>query len=314
MGKAIVDARIYLGGYELSGYTNAVAINLKTDVIDCTSFGNLYRDKLAGMTDVIMDVSGYFSAADADLPMFSNIGLSTAPLSIIGGTAAQGDRAFFTRPLYSEYTPLDGKVGEMAAFKLHAEGCNDPFVRGRVLAADAARISTGAGTKVNVGAYTATQYLYGVLHVLSATPGPDTLDCTIVIADQISTVTINAAGTGYAGGNKLTVVQTGGSLGVINVDTVDGGGGVTGISVSTPGSGYSVANGLSTTGGAGTGCKVNITGIADSAALITFAQKTAIGSEWKTDAGPITDVNFKAKWTIGGVDPSFTFIICAGVV
>lgn len=174
---------------------------------------------------------------------------------------------------------------------------------------------TGAGTKYNLGAYTATQYLYGGLHVFTASAG-DTLDVTICIADRVQTITINAAGTGYTAGHDLTIVQSGGSFATANIDTVDGGGGVTGVTLLTPGSGYAVANVLDTTvspGPGGTGCKLNITAITDTA-VITFAQKSAAGYEWATDAGPITDVNFKAKWTIGGVDPSFTFAVVAGIV
>ena len=47
---------------------------------------------------------------------------------------------------------------------------------------------------------------------------------------------------------------------------------------------------------------------------ITFAQATAIGSEWATPiAGAITDDWWRIAWTIGGVSPSFTFIVVVSI-
>lgn len=75
----------------------------------------------------------------------------------------------------------------------------------------------------------------------------------------IETSSIGAAGTGYVVGNILTVVQSGGSNGKIYVDSIGGGGSVATYHIYDNGSGYSVANGLSTTGGSGTGFTLNIT-------------------------------------------------------
>lgn len=320
MAKAILNATIWFGKYDLTCYTNAAAINLKTDVIDCTSFCDAYKDKLAGMTDVIVDVAGFFSAdsvsGDPDHYMFDQLALSNVVLTICPEDGAFGTVSYFFRPTLTQYNPIEGKVGEMATFKLHGEGAQ-PLVKGRVLTAKAASGTTGSGTKYNLGAYSATQKLYGGLHVF-AKSGTPTLDATIAIADRIDTVQVNAgnAGTGYSMNDKLTVVQSGGSLGVLNVDTVGGGGSVATISVYAPGSGYTVANGLSTTVAppGGSGCKIDILSLIDTTVL-TFAQKTDVGFEWKTDDGPITDVNFKAKWTIGGAGPpSITFAIVAGIV
>src|ERR1019366_5293180 len=62
------------------------------------------------------------------------------------------------------------------------------------------------------------------------------------------------AGTGYVGGDIVTVVQGGGSLGQLKVLTVSGGAVLTlGVAAGSQGTGYTVASGLATTGGTGTG-------------------------------------------------------------
>ena len=55
-------------------------------------------------------------------------------------------------------------------------------------------------------------------------------------------------------------------------------------------------------------------GFASPTTRITFAQKTAIGSEWATPvAGSITDDWWRITWTITGTGPSFTFAVVVGI-
>lgn len=47
---------------------------------------------------------------------------------------------------------------------------------------------------------------------------------------------------------------------------------------------------------------------------LTFSQATAIGSQWLTLDGPITDDWWRVQYTIGGVSPSFEFIVVLGIL
>ncbi len=86
-------------------------------------------------------------------------------------------------------------------------------------------------------------------------------DLTAIAAVEAGTY----AGTGYKAGDVVTVVQAGASGGKLKVTAIGTGGAVTGFEI-VPGSRgtlYSVASGLSTTGGSGTGLSVNITAIGE---------------------------------------------------
>lgn len=74
------------------------------------------------------------------------------------------------------------------------------------------------------------------------------------------------AGTNYVVGDQITVVQGGGSHGVVTVSTVSGGGVVTGLTttIGNQGTGYTTGTALSTTGGTGTGLEVDITAVGES--------------------------------------------------
>lgn len=93
--------------------------------------------------------------------------------------------------------------------------------------------------------------------------------------DRMATVTLGAGGAGYTVNDVLTVVQSGASGGTVTVTSVNAGV-ITGVSLTAPGSGYAVANGLAVTGGTGADATINITVIADSL-------------KWRKDGGAWTE-------------------------
>lgn len=46
---------------------------------------------------------------------------------------------------------------------------------------------------------------------------------------------------------------------------------------------------------------------------LTFAQQTAVGSDWQSAAGPITDTYYRVSFTLGGTSPSFEFVVVLGI-
>lgn len=58
----------------------------------------------------------------------------------------------------------------------------------------------------------------------------------------------------------------------------------------------------------------NVEGFGTPTDQITFAQKSAIGSEWATPvSGPIDDDWWRVNYVIGGGSPSFTFVMVVGI-
>jgi len=151
--------------------------------------------------------------------------------------------------------------------------------RGRVATLSAAPVAAGAG--------------YSVGDVLSlATPlngiTAKTTVASIAATGTLKTVTLNASGSGYTSGTQeLTIVQAGASNGKISVEVVNGA--VVSInSITGVGAAYAVANTLATTGGGGTGAKVNITAIAG--AVATVATTPTVGGAGYTTGTKTTTV------------------------
>lgn len=83
----------------------------------------------------------------------------------------------------------------------------------------------------------------------------------------VATVTINTPGSGYVAGQILTITG-GGANCTCSIDAVDGGGGVTNVTVTAGGTGYSPAASQACTvsAGVGTGCRLNIATLTATAA------------------------------------------------
>lgn len=55
-------------------------------------------------------------------------------------------------------------------------------------------------------------------------------------------------------------------------------------------------------------------GFASATDRITFTGATAVGYQWGSVAGAITDDYWRVSWTISGTDPSFLFAVTAGII
>jgi hypothetical protein len=318
--SVLLNGKCYLNEFDLSGQMNAIAADMSAESPESTAMGVTSKQRLPGLKDSKVSLNGFF---DSDLfPWFEKIGAVTNPAMTIADTGADNTPCFMFRPVVAKYSP-GGKVGDVYAYKVEGEG-NGPFVQGTILLPKLARTSTNAGTGRLLGA---------------------------VSASRIGTWAINSAGSGYSVADVITVVQAGGSGGTLIVSKVNSiTGAVEEARLLTAGTGYAVANALVTTvsPNVGTGFKVNIVSLSpagkvygllhvfsatpgpdtldvvvqsDSANtflsptdVITFAQKTAAGHEWKEAAGPITDTWWRISYTIGGGSPSFTFAVAIGIL
>jgi len=159
---------------------------------------------------------------------------------------------------------------------------------------DVLTISTGAAgnlatakvTTVNSGVVTAVTLLtggsgYSTGGGSKGTTGGTGSNCTLNITTigsgaNYNTITAlnatpTAPGSGYVVGNVLTITAgAAGDLATATVTTIGQGGTVTAVTLLSSGSGYTAGSGKLTTGGAGSGCTLNITTIGASAAYSVY--------------------------------------------
>lgn len=178
MAVDILDnVKIYLGGRDLSGDHNRIAVAYAADAKEVTSFGDTTRRFTGGLKTAGISGSGHWNDAanGLDATSFSftggNYEMTVAPL-----TGADGEVAYFMDTLRGRYQ-FGGAVGDVLPFSIEALSASQ-LVRGTILHT-ATRAATGTGTARQLTAASSTQKLYAVLHVLGAGGTTPTLDVVV---------------------------------------------------------------------------------------------------------------------------------------
>ena len=168
---SLTTVHVAVNEVNLSGFANQLALSFSAQEQDITTFGSGgFAQKMVGLGTFALDASGfqdYVAPAPDSLTAPANLGgLDTFSVSVPGTTA--GDIAYFGQARSTSLTPLDGSVGDPAAFSAQWAGTSK-LRRGVMLHPVAARTSTGNGTTVALAGPTATQALAAAFHVPSVT-------------------------------------------------------------------------------------------------------------------------------------------------
>lgn len=164
MSQSYTDVKIFLGGYNLSGFHNQFALTYGAELKDDTVFGTSgTRSNKPGLKTV--ETSGTILwDTSVDGVVYDRIGADREVMSMAPSGNAVGDRAFLVRAVQATYNPLSGEVGELLSSAFDSKSANTPLVRGYVLGTGS-KAATGTGTSVLAGAIGATQKGYSSLHV-----------------------------------------------------------------------------------------------------------------------------------------------------
>lgn len=234
MGKSVVKQGVVcLGGYDLTGDTNAIAASYGAQALDGTVLGDNTRNYGGGLKTTKFVNKGFWDAT-ADAGIFDDISLTD--VLTFGFGSAEGDVVFFQQAMAAQYQTGD-QVGKYLPFSLTAEAAGD-LIRGTLAANKTGITTTGSGTSFQLGAVSSSQKVYAALHVT------------------------DIQGTGTP------------TLAAILQSSPDG------------------------------------TSWTD---RITFTDATAIGAQFDSLAGAITDTYWRITYTITGTTPSFDFVVAVGI-
>lgn len=235
------DLSILVGTIEVAGNAKNVNISASVAELDTTPLSTTGWTTLIGglkSGTISLELMADFADDGLDETLYAALGSATT-IKTLCTASADGSVAYTARSLPTQYVPITGTVGDLAGASL-AGSTTGPIVRGTLLVpSSAAKTSSGNGTARQLGAVSASQSVYGALHVIAASGTNPTLD--------VKVQSDNASG------------------------------------FSTP------------------------------TDQLTFTQATGRTAEWKSAAGAITDDWWRATWTIGGTNPSFTFAVVVGI-
>lgn len=124
------SATMIVNGVDLTDHIQEVKINLTKDVLDETCMGDNSKNKLLGLADSKIDVTFLqdYAAAKTDATLWAIWNGGTA-VTISGKPTSAA--ASSTNPWYSvscllpEYSPINGKIGDVAVVQVSFEGTGD---------------------------------------------------------------------------------------------------------------------------------------------------------------------------------------------
>lgn len=162
---ALNDAKIVLGGYDLSGYHNSLTVDYGIEPLDDTVFGTSgTRSFKPGLKTVGFEGNIFWDSL-VDGAVFDRIQAAREVMTFAASGIAEGDVVYSTRMVNAVYNP-GGEIGALLAGTFSGSSANTPLTRSR-LAARGSKAASGNGVGFNLGATLITQRLYAALHVFS---------------------------------------------------------------------------------------------------------------------------------------------------
>jgi hypothetical protein len=170
---------IYVGGYEFSGRSNTLSLEMERDLPDCTCFGDAYRTRVAGITDARFSAAGYWDAEQVDAVLFDQSD-DAENIATFAGVNSAGGVCYFVRGVQGQYQ-WGAAISAAATWSMSGASTQSPVVRGILLDRTVTLAATGSSSPgYQHGAVGATQSIYATLHVF-AVAGTDTPTVTAIV-------------------------------------------------------------------------------------------------------------------------------------
>ena len=109
----LTNVAVTFGVTDISSYVTSVTLGSTYDVVETTAFGNTARTRVAGLADnsVAFEFNQDYAASALESVIYPTLGTA---VSITVRPVAGTTPAYSFSALVSEWTPLNGAVGELA--------------------------------------------------------------------------------------------------------------------------------------------------------------------------------------------------------
>ena len=113
----LTNAYITINSVNLSDHIASVTLTTTDDVIETTAFGSSARTRIGGLADnsVALEFHQDYATSSVEATIYPLIGTTTAVVvKPNGATTGAQNPSYSFNALVSEWTPLNGAVGELA--------------------------------------------------------------------------------------------------------------------------------------------------------------------------------------------------------
>jgi hypothetical protein len=169
--QAWTDVRAHVATFDVSGFSNEAAIDIATEPLDFTTFGDgSWKVFKGGVRSFTWGVAGFqdHAALSVDEKIGfseSNFALPSQSVFSLASASAVGSVAYFGLIDQGSYLPVSAKFGEQARFQAAGWGRGSLY-RGTVGRTKATATGVEDGTEQNLGSQNA-KTLWAALHVFA---------------------------------------------------------------------------------------------------------------------------------------------------
>lgn len=121
MAKFVMkDCMIYVNAVDFSDHVSSVEVNVSKDEIDTTSFDGSGRERKAGLQDnsFVLNFQQDFAASEVDATLFplwnNETEFTVAAKPTASAACSTTNPEYYGTCILLEYSPLNGKVGELS--------------------------------------------------------------------------------------------------------------------------------------------------------------------------------------------------------
>ena len=111
------NAYVVFGTNDLSDHISNISISTSYDIVETTSFGDTAKKRVAGLADnsVTFEFHQDFATSSVEQVIYPLLGTAvTCTVKPVNGSVSATNPSYTFSVLVSEWTPLNGGVGELA--------------------------------------------------------------------------------------------------------------------------------------------------------------------------------------------------------
>ena len=113
----LTNASVVLASTDISQYITSISLNSTFDIVETTAFGNTAKTRVAGLADnsVTFEFNQDYATSAIEQTIYPLLGTAAnTVVKPVAGTTTTINPQYTFSALISEWTPLNGSVGELA--------------------------------------------------------------------------------------------------------------------------------------------------------------------------------------------------------
>ena len=125
---AFTDASVVINSVDLSDHVASVSIATSVDELDTTAMGDSWKTMIGGLKSFAIQITFHqdFAASEVDATVFPILGtVVTAVVKPTSGAVSATNPSFSGSVLISDYSPMDGSVGDLAQTSVQWPGSGE---------------------------------------------------------------------------------------------------------------------------------------------------------------------------------------------